>query len=380
MSRQTPGPAASLRPEVLDFEPYTAGRSIEEIQERYGLSQVIKMASNENPLGTSPLVQKRLRDKAATAFRYPQSGNPRLVRALGEHLGVDPACIVPGNGSDEIIDLLVRVRAVPGRDNVAAFRPCFSMYSLQARFHGVEFRQADLNADFTFPWDDLLALVDARTALVFVTTPDNPSGHAPPASELLALRRRLPGDCLLVLDEAYMDFALPQEDYSLLPRLHELGSTVILRTFSKLYGLAGLRLGYGVMPAWLADYLWRVRLPFSVNILAEEAGMAALADGDFVRATLDTVLRGREYLERELTALGCAVQPSQANFLLFSLPPGAPEAATVFESLLARGVIIRPLASYGLPRHLRVSVGSDRENRTLVRQLAAVLDAARAKA
>lgn len=369
-------PVRRILPQVEEFTPYSPGLSIDEIQERYGLVNVIKMASNENPLGAPPLAKKAIARAAGLAFRYPQSGNPRLARAIAESLGADPARVVAGNGSDELIDLLVRVTARPGQDNILAFSPCFSIYELQSRLCGVELRQAPLNPDFSFPWDKLLALADANSALCFVTTPDNPSGYAPPVEELASLARSLPENCLLVADEAYMDFAQPQEAYSLLPRLDEFPNLAILRTFSKMYGLAGLRLGCAVLPPWLADAVMRVKLPFSVNLMAEEAGLAALRDRDFLRRTLDTVLRGRADLTQGLADLGCNVRPSQANFLLFDLPPGAAlDAAGFFEQLLRRGVIIRPLKSYGLPNSLRVSIGNQRENALFLAAAKDVLDA-----
>lgn len=363
-----------VRPEIPEFEAYTPGLAIEEIKARFGLGSVIKMASNENPLGTSPAVQQVIRDHAGLAFRYAQAGTPRLTAAIAAHLGVAPKRVVAGNGSDEIIDLLVRVKARPGVDNIIAFKPCFSMYKLQARLCGVEFRQAPVRADYSFDWDALLALADENTAICFVTTPDNPSGHTPPVAELEALARALPPQCLLVIDEAYMDFAEPQNAYSLLSRLDDFPNVAVLRTFSKMYGLAGLRLGYGVMPEWLADYCLRVKLPFSVNILAEETGIAALRDEDFLAATREAVRTGRDYLTRELTALGCTVWPSQANFFIFDLPAGAGlDARGLFEKLLSLGIILRPLASYGMPQSLRVSIGDAFENTELVRRLREVL-------
>ena len=352
----------SVRPEVEAFTPYTPGLSIDEIQTRYGLSQVIKMASNENPLGVSPQVHAAIERHAVRAFRYPQGGNPRLVEALARHHGVDPARVVAGNGSDELIDLLIRVRAVPGRHNVVAFIPCFSIYALQSRLCGVELRQANLREDFSFDYAALLGLVDDETALVFVTTPDNPSGYCPPAAELKKLALALPEACLLVLDEAYMDFADDESAHSLLPGMESLSNVAVLRTFSKSFGLAGLRLGYALLPGQLADYLWRVRLPFSVNILAEEAGLAALRDVAFREETLRVVRQGRGTLSRGLRGLGCRVWPSQANFIMFRPPTGTPPARALFEGLLRMGVIIRPLASYGLPDLLRVSVGTEEEN------------------
>ncbi|WP_461209729.1 histidinol-phosphate transaminase [Desulfocurvus sp. DL9XJH121] len=356
----------TVRPEIPDFEKYTAGMAIEEIQEKYNLGKVIKLASNENPLGASPVVQQVIRDNAGLAFRYAQAGTPRLNAAIAAHLGVPASRVVAGNGSDEIIDLLVRIKARPGSDNIIAFSPCFSIYKIQARLCGVEFRQAPVAPDFSFPWDDLLALADENTALCFVTTPDNPSGFTPPVADLEALARALPPQCLLVVDEAYMDFARPLQDYSLLPRLGEFDNVAILRTFSKLYGMAGLRLGYGVLPEWLADYCLRVKLPFSVNVLAELAGIAALSDATYVNATLEAVDAGRAYLADELAALGCTVHPSGANFMLFDLPGTGPDAGELFQSLLERGIILRPLTSYGLPHSLRVTVGDASENSALI--------------
>ena len=359
-----------VRPEMEGFKPYSPGLSIDEIKKRYGLSRVIKMASNENPLGTSPVVQARLAAASPLAFRYAQAGSPALSEALGAHLGVPASCVVAGNGSDEIIDLLLRVVARPGVDNVVAFRPCFSIYDVQSRLCGLEFRQTDLNADFSFSFDALLSLTDENTALVFMTNPDNPSGYACRADELVALAAKLPSRALLVVDEAYVDFAEPLDEFTMLPHFGKIPNLVILRTFSKMYGLAGLRLGYGVMPEWLADLLLRVKLPFSVNILAEQAGLAALEDDIFLSETLRVVREGRELLTRELTAMGCTVRPSQANFLMFDPPM---DARTLFEGLLQRGVIIRPLASYGMPGKLRVSIGNEDENREFLVKTAEVL-------
>ena len=355
-----------LRALVRAFRPYTAGLSIDEIRDRYGLSRVIKLASNENPLGVSPQVEQALRRHAAYAFRYPQTGNPRLVRALAEHHQVSPSRIVVGNGSDELIDLLFRVCAEPGVHNAVAFRPCFGIYVTQAALCGVELRQTPLNPDFSFPWKAMRELVDENTSLVFVTSPDNPSGHAASVEELAAFARSLPETCLLVVDEAYMDFTDDESAYSLLPRLEEFPNVAISRTFSKRFGLAGLRLGYLILPEVIAEHIWRVRLPFSVNLLAEEAGLAALQDHDFLDETYRVVRAGRTYLTAELARLGCTVTPSQSNFMMFEVPSGLPDASELFERLLERGVILRPLKSYGLPRHLRVSVGTEEENHILV--------------
>ena len=367
--------ACRVRQAVEGFEPYAPGRSIDEIRELYGLNRVIKLASNENPLGASPLVQKAIQRAAGGVFRYTQSGTPRLTAAIAARHGVDPACVVTGNGSDEVIDLLIRCKAEPGLHNVVTFDPCFSLYPLQSRLCGVELRQAKLNDDFTFNWEALLALFDENTALVFVTTPDNPSGYCPPVAEVAALAEKLPQDALLVIDEAYMDFAAADKgrdnarisEFSLLPEIDSYRNIAVLRTFSKSFGLAGLRLGYGIMPAELADYLCRVRPPFSVNILAEAAGLAALQDGAFRQATLLAVEEGRAYLSALLATLNCKVYPSHSNFIMFGLPQNASLSPDgFFQALLQRGIIIRQLKSYRLPRLMRISVGNMDENRTFI--------------
>lgn len=363
-------PSQRVREEVREFSPYVAGLSMDEIRERYGLSQIIKMASNENPLGASPLVKRVLTRKADTVFRYPRSGNPALSAAFAAAHGVPASGVVSGNGSDEIIDLLIRVLAQPGRDNVVAFRPCFSIYVQQTRLCGVELRQVPLGTDYHFDFEALLAAVDANTSLVFVTNPDNPSGYAVPSDELVRLAGRLPEKALLVVDEAYVDFAEPEADYSMLARFGDCDNIVVLRTFSKLYGLAGLRLGFGVMPDWLADAVLRVKLPFSVNVLAEAAGLAALEDTPFLAASRDIVLRGRERLGTALAAHGFTVYPSQANFLMVTPPV---PAVALYEALLAKGIIVRSLKSYGLPDKLRISIGNDEENEALLTAIEDIL-------
>lgn len=360
----------AVRPEVEAFAPYLPGRSIEEIQEQFGLSQVIKMASNENPLGTSPIVQQRLRQAAPLAFRYPQAGTPQLTAAIARHFDLDPAMVVAGNGSDEIIDLLMRVVPRPGLDHVLAFRPCFGIYPTQARLAGIPLRQVPLPETLELDLEALAMAATPDTALVFVTNPDNPSGAAVPGEAILRLLSQLPERTLLVVDEAYVDFADPMARYTVLPFVAVHPRLVVLRTFSKMYGLAGLRLGFGVMAPWLAELLMRVKLPFSVNILAEQAGLAALEDSLFVEETRRTVLQGRALLAAELERLGCETRPSQANFLMFRPPK---PAAVVFEALLARGIIIRPLTSYGLADWLRVSIGTDRENQIFLQQLREVV-------
>ncbi|MBU1230200.1 MAG: histidinol-phosphate transaminase [Proteobacteria bacterium] len=365
-------PRQKVRPEILGFTPYVPGLSIEEIKAKYGLSTVIKLASNENPLGASPVVQQAVARAAGQVFRYPQNHTPRLCAAIAKSMGVPAEQVVVGNGSDELIDLLLRVVARPGEDNVVCYEHSFSIYGLTARLCGVEYREVPRGGDFRLPLESLAEAVDHNTALIFVTSPDNPTGLAAKAEELMVLSGILPEGTLLVVDEAYMDFTWPPEEYSMMNELGALGNVVVLRTFSKAYGLAGLRLGYGVMPEWLAEHMRRARLPFTVNILAEEAGLAALEDDAFYSATLEAVFNGREQLLKRLPELGCQVWPSQANFVMFR--PQRP-AGVVCEELLKRGVIVRHLKSFGLPDNIRVNVGTGPENTAFLKALEEILNA-----
>ncbi|MDR2801055.1 MAG: aminotransferase class I/II-fold pyridoxal phosphate-dependent enzyme, partial [Desulfovibrio sp.] len=261
--------AFPIRPEVLDFEEYSPGLSIEDIRQRFGLDKVIKMASNENPLGVSPLALEALRRHAAFAFRYPRGCAPDLCAALAAYHRLPESCFVPGNGSDEIVDLLLRVCPSPGRHNVVACKSSFSMYRIASKLCGVEFRAVPRRSDFSFDYTGLLEAVDENTAFVFLASPDNPTGFCPFWEETAAFARALPSSCLLVLDEAYVDFCGDIAAHSLLPRFGEFNNLAVLRTFSKAFGLAGIRLGYGVMPEYLANALRSAHMPFSISILAD---------------------------------------------------------------------------------------------------------------
>lgn len=362
--------ALRVREAMLDFDPYVPGLSAAEIRGRYGVRRVVKLASNENPLGTSPVVQKRVASHANGCHIYPRNHSPELAALLAQRFGLPRERVVVGNGSDEILDLLIRVTAEPGRDHVLCYRHCFSVYRLTAKLCGVGCREVDREDDLGLPLRALAAAADERTALVFLTSPDNPTGFTARVEDVAELAASLPQRTLLVVDEAYMEFADPESDYSLARRLNEFPNVAVCRTFSKAYGLAGLRLGYGLLPSDVAEYVARARLPFTANILAQEAGLAALEDEIFLKVTLETVRQGRDRLRAGLIGLGCEVLPSQANFVM--VRPPAP-VAVVHEALLRRGVIIRPLKSFGLPEWMRVSVGMPEENETFLEALGQVL-------
>ncbi len=350
---------------IKSFEPYVAGLSIDEIKEKYQLAHVIKMASNENPFGSSKLAKESMVQNVGNAFRYPQAGNPRLVKALAKYYQkkypfISEKQIFVGNGSDEIIDLLFRTLTVPGKHNAVMFKPCFGLYSTQAKVQNCEIRTCPLKDDFSFDFEDLRALVDENTALCFVTSPDNPSGRLADRAELLSFARSLPKTCLLVVDEAYIEFAGNEEDCSIIGELASFENVAIMRTFSKVYGLAGMRIGYIFVPEIVADYLWRIRLPFSINILAQEAAICALDDEEFKQKTITHTMAERSVMSKALQELGCKVYPSHSNFIMFK--PAVLPAKEVCQKLLEKGIIVRALTSYSLPHLVRVSIGTVEEN------------------
>ncbi len=353
----------SRRPEaracLQSLAPYAFALDEAALRLRFGLECVVRLCSNESPLGPSPLSVRAMTLAASRAHRYPQADNSRCLQAIGRHFGIAPDHLILGNGGDECIDLIIRILVNPG-DNVLCFHPCFDVYRTQALICGAQLRQVPLAPDFTLPLDALAQAADERTVVAFVTSPDNPSGLATPREAMLKLTRRLPPHVLLVVDEAYVDFCDAPDAATCLPLLHEFPNLAVLRTFSKAHGLAGARLGFAALPPHLAEMARRAQIPFSVNLLAQEACLAALEDREHHTRTVTCIREGRAQLLAGLRARNCEVLPSQANFLMFR--PLQMTAADLFQRLLERGVLIRGLGPNGLPDWLRVSVGTQEEN------------------
>ncbi len=349
---------------------YVPGKPVEELERERGIHGAIKLASNENPLGPSPMAIEAVRQCLANVHRYPESGGFELTRRLAARLNLAPTNIVLGNGSDDIIVMLATAFLQPG-DEVIMARPSFQMYEIVTRAAGAVPVEVPLAA-FR---NDLAAMserVSSRTRMVFVNSPHNPTGSMVTRAAIEALMAALPADVLLVLDEAYIEFVrAPDHPDS---RAYAAGNRPVvgLRTFSKAYGLAGMRIGYGIMPAAVADILHRVRQPFNVSLPAQKAAEAALDDREFLSQTLQTVHDGADFLYASLRGLGLDCLPTQSNFLFFRVPRPAQD---LFEALLDRGVIVRPLTGYGYPEHLRVSVGRPEENRRFIEALRQALAA-----
>ncbi|MDS4072808.1 MAG: histidinol-phosphate transaminase [Defluviicoccus sp.] len=348
------------RPGILDIQPYIGGESAIP-----GVARVIKLASNESALGASPAAVAAIRDAVTTVFRYPDGSCEKLRLALGTAFDIDPARIVCGAGSDEIITLLCRTYAGPG-DEVLYTEHGFLMYAIAARGVGatpVAAPETNLTADV----DALLRHVTPRTRIVFIANPNNPTGSYLPADELARLRAGLPPSVLLVIDAAYAEY-IDAADYTWGGELVDgPGPTVVTRTFSKIYGLGGLRLGWGYCPPEVADALNRLRNPFNVSSIAQTAGLAALGDQDFVAQAKAHNARVRAWSRDQLLAAGFDVPPSHGNFLLVRFPrEDGRDALAADKFLRARGLIARRMAAYRLPDCLRITVGLEDEMAAVV--------------
>ena len=344
---------------VRGLPPYQPGKPIEETERELGITGVIKLASNENPLGPSPRALDALALKLREQHLYPDASHHGLKQALSRHLGVGVDCLVVGNGSNEIIDLLCRI-FVPTTCNVVASAHSFIAYKLCALLQGCGYKEASLGAGFVPRSDHLLSTVDERTRLVFLANPGNPTGTYLKKDEVFALAAELEKKrILLCLDYAYWEYVTAQDLPDALEVWDRHPNVVVLRTFSKIYGLAGMRVGYAIAHPDVAGLLNRARQPFNVSALGLVAAEAALGDKAFVKRSMENNRVGLKQIADGLTALGYGVVPSEGNFLLFDT--GRP-AAPLFGEFLKKGVIVRPVANYGLMQHLRVSVGTPAEN------------------
>ncbi|MDI6853116.1 MAG: histidinol-phosphate transaminase [Deltaproteobacteria bacterium] len=357
-----------IQPHLSQLTPYQAGKPLEELARELGLTDAIKLASNENPLGPSPKALAAIQAELASLHRYPDSHAYYLKEELSRHLGIKVQQLILGNGSDEILDLLVRALVSPG-DEVVSTAHTFLMYGLLTRAVGGVFRAVPLR-DMHLDLPAVAQAVTPRTKLVLLNNPNNPTGTVFSRAEWEAFLAAVPATVTVVLDEAYIEFADDPEVPRGLEYLAEDRLLVVLRTFSKAYGLAGLRVGYGYGPSELLDFLNRLRLPFNVNRLAQAGARAALEDVDFLERTLDLVRRGRDFLCRELTRLGLAIVPTQANFILIRI--GRP-GQEVYQAMLREGVIIRAMESYDFPDCIRVNVGLPEENERFLKALKKVL-------
>lgn len=345
--------------------PYPPGKPLKELEREYGVSDSIKMASNENSLGPSPKALAAIVEALPGLHRYPDGSCYYLARALAAKLGARPEEIVFGNGSNEVIELLAKAFVTPG-DEVITSHPSFLVYQTVVQTRDGVNRVIPLK-DMAHDLEAILKAVTDKTRLIFLDNPNNPTGTVIGKGAFEDFLGRLPDSVIVVLDEAYVDFVEEPSRLDVREYLHTSPAVVGLRTFSKAYGLAGLRVGYGIMDSEIASFLHRVRQPFNVNELAQVAALACLEDEEHYNKTIDMTHRGISWLKEEIEKLGCRVFPTQTNFFLVDV---GLDCKPLYEKMLGEGVIIRPMTAYGYPTYIRITVGTEAENKRLVRTLA----------
>jgi len=355
-------------PGVRRLQPYQPGKPIEDLERELGLRDIVKLASNENPLGPGQSALEAMRSCAGSLHRYPDGNGFALKAALAERLGVAPGQITLGNGSNELLELLARAFMTPA-DEVVFSQHAFAVYPLVTQAVGARAVVTPAR-DWGHDLEAMQAAVGPKTRLVFIANPNNPTGTWLAAEALRSFVSALPAHVLVVLDEAYFEYVEEPAYPDTMAWLAECPNLVITRTFSKIHGLAGLRVGYGVSHPDVADLLNRVRQPFNVNSVALAAARAALADIEHVERSVNINRRGMQQLVAACGELGLEYIPSVGNFLSIDMAcPGA----EAYRALLHEGVIVRPLANYEMPQHLRVTIGLEAENARFIAALRKVL-------
>lgn len=356
-----------IRKNIRDITPYIAGKPIEETKRQLGLKNAIKLASNENPLGPSPKALKAIKKNLVNIHRYPDSNSFYLKRKLSELLRLKPANIVLGNGSDELIDIIIK-SFVEDDQNIITADTTFLEYEIVSQVLGRNIIKVPLRY-FKYDLDSIAKKIDKKTKLIFISNPNNPTGTYVTKSELENFIKKLPKGVLLVLDEAYDTF-IDSDDFPFGLGYIKNQNIIVLKTFSKAYGLAGLRVGYAVANIELASAMEKARQPFNVNLLAQAGAQAALEDISFLRRTKKIILEGKRYLYRSLSESGIAYVPTVANFILVDCRRDCVE---VFNEMLKFGVIVRDMKQYGLKNFIRVTIGTKKENQRFVKVIRKVL-------
>ncbi len=366
---------ALAAPGIPRLRPYVPGKPIEELERELGLQGTLKLASNENPLGPSPLGLAAARASLEGVHLYPDDNGFRLKGKLAERLGVAPEQILLGAGSSDVIDMVARTFLAPGRNAVFS-RHAFAMYPVYTTAAGAECREAPClppdhpEMPYGHDLEAMASRVDGDTRVLFLANPNNPTGTWLERDALHRFLAGLPDHLVVVLDEAYTEYVEEPEFPDGVAWLAEFPNLIVTRTFSKIYGLAGLRVGYGVASRALIETVGRVRAPFNVSVPALAAAEAALEDAAFLQRSRRANREGLARLAAAFDEMGLRHIPSVGNFVTFELPG---EAAPVYEALLRKGVIVRPVANYGLPNHLRVTVGTAEENDRFLQALREVL-------
>ncbi|HRJ53551.1 MAG TPA: histidinol-phosphate transaminase [Candidatus Thiothrix moscowensis] len=362
---------------VQKLHPYQPGKPIEELERELGITNILKLASNENPLGASPKAQVALANPLKTLELYPDGSGYQLKAAIAQKLGLQSAQITLGNGSNDVLDMIARVYLDNSRAAVFS-EYAFAVYPIVTLAVGAELRIAKANPPdhHTMPYGhnlpNLAAKIDDKTRLVFIANPNNPTGTWLGKDDLHRFLQRVPEDVIVVIDEAYTEYVQDAAFPNALAWLEEFPNLIVTRTFSKIYGLAGLRVGYAISNPAVADMLNRVRQPFNVNSLALAAAEAALDDDEFLKHSVMTNTAGLQQWFDACAEQGWEYIPTVGNFITLDCKrPAAP----LYDALLREGVIVRPIGAYGLPHHLRITIGSESQNTRCINALKKVLAA-----
>lgn len=355
---------------IRSIKPYIPGKPIEELERELGIKGSVKLASNENPIGPSPMALKAIKNSLRSSKslsslnRYPDGSGYYLKKELAKKLSVKPEEIILGNGSNELLDLAVRTFLSPGDDAVMA-HPSFVVYSMSVQAAGGNSIQVPLK-DYKHDLDAMLAAVTPKTKMLFIANPNNPTGAMNTKAELDSLIANIRDDILVVLDEAYYEYVTDTGYADSLKHFRNGKDILILRTFSKLYGLAGLRIGYGIARRDIVAEMNKIRAPFNTNSIAQKAAIEALNDKAHIRKTKEINAKGKKYFYKELSSLGIKYVPTEANFIYIIMDG---DSRAVYEALLKQGVIVRPMG----PRELRVTIGLPEENKRFINALKKVI-------
>lgn len=353
---------------VAHLNPYVPGKPVSELERELGISNSVKLASNENPLGCSPLALEAINGELGEIGRYPDGGGFELRNALAAKHGVDAAGITLGNGSNDVLDMIARVFLGPGKESLFS-QHAFAVYPLSSQAVGADLKIAPAK-DYGHDLDAMAGMISEHTGVIWIANPNNPTGNWLGSSELRSFIESLPAEIIVVVDEAYIEY-VDEADYpDSSSWLDDFPNLIVTRTFSKAYGLASLRVGYGLSHPDVADLLNRVRQPFNVNSMALAAARASLDDQGFIQRAVELNRQGMSQLTQGFEGMGLEYIPSVGNFITVDVKRSGPE---VDQALLREGCIVRPVANYGLPDHLRVSIGLPEENERLLSAMKKVL-------
>ncbi|MBF0618622.1 MAG: histidinol-phosphate transaminase [Candidatus Omnitrophica bacterium] len=353
---------------ILKVKPYVPGKPISEVKREFGLKHVIKLASNENPFPPSPKVLKAIAKAATEVNRYPDAGCFELRQAISRTLKVKPEQLVFGCGSDEVIVLALRAFIEPG-DEVVLAKPSFLVYSIASAAAGAMLVEVPLQG-LRYDLAAMKKAVNGRTKIVFIGNPDNPSGQYVTKKEIAEFLKDFPEDVLVFFDEAYFEFVDAKDYPDTLALLKTRKNVIVARTFSKIYGLAGLRVGYGIMDAEVADLLNRAREPFNVTSVAQDAAVAALKDQPYYAKVRKILVRERDEMCAALQKMGVAYSKGATNFIQVCLPRSSQEVTL---ALIKKGVIVRDMSAWGLANYIRVTIGAPAENKKFLKALRSIL-------